>query len=290
MNLNDRIERSDVPTYTGRLYTDALIDNGGLFGNWVRRAEVDALLDENLALKRQLQALKGTTSPADACFEVKSFEGVSTAFAHAEQARKEEYESFLQDWQHRQGKAPGSGVSFGAGWDARVRYDRAQGLSEAPQRPLARLTLASGLRAIEGTVPLRISLYEPVPPPGEYDLYGEPLKDRSAPKCASESAGLPDTRMERDLKVWPEFFEKLKSGAKTFELRKNDRGYEVGDTLLLREWNPLMECYTGEALRRRVTYIFRGPGFGIEEGYAVLALKEIPQPGADELSEDTAHG
>ncbi len=77
---------------------------------------------------------------------------------------------------------------------------------------------------------------------------------------------------EHDLKVWPQFFIKLKSGEKTFELRRADRNYQIGDTLLLREWNPMTERYTGERVQRRITYITRGPGFGIEAGYVVLAL------------------
>ena len=40
--------------------------------------------------------------------------------------------------------------------------------------------------------------------------------------------------MNHDLKIWPEFFDAVASGAKPFDLRKNDRNYHVGDTLLLR--------------------------------------------------------
>ena len=41
-----------VPTFEGRLYTDA--EQNGVAGNWVRRAEVDALLDENIRLRGNL--------------------------------------------------------------------------------------------------------------------------------------------------------------------------------------------------------------------------------------------
>ena len=48
-----------------------------------------------------------------------------------------------------------------------------------------------------------------------------------------------------DLKIWPEHFDAVVSGRKRFEVRVNDRGYEVGDTLHLREWEPDEERYTG---------------------------------------------
>jgi hypothetical protein len=67
-----------------------------------------------------------------------------------------------------------------------------------------------------------------------------------------------------ELKTWPEFFQALASGRKTFEVRKNDRGYAIGDCLLLREWNQHTETYS---VMRRVTvsYILHGPGFGVED-------------------------
>lgn len=44
--------------------------------------------------------------------------------------------------------------------------------------------------------------------------------------------------MTHDLKCWPEYFEPLLDGRKTFEIRKNDRPFAVGDTLYLKECNP----------------------------------------------------
>lgn len=39
-------------------------------------------------------------------------------------------------------------------------------------------------------------------------------------------------------KIWPEFFEKVLSGEKTYELRLADWDCAPGDTLLLKEWEP----------------------------------------------------
>jgi hypothetical protein len=48
-----------------------------------------------------------------------------------------------------------------------------------------------------------------------------------------------------ELKSWPTFFGPVLAGTRTHELRRNDRGYAVGDTLLLREYDPVTKCYTG---------------------------------------------
>jgi ASC-1-like (ASCH) protein len=42
--------------------------------------------------------------------------------------------------------------------------------------------------------------------------------------------------MRHDLKILPQYFEEVYNGNKTFEIRKNDRDFKVGDILMLREW------------------------------------------------------
>lgn len=82
-----------------------------------------------------------------------------------------------------------------------------------------------------------------------------------------------------ELKTWPEYFEAIVSGEKTFELRKDDRDFQVGDALLLREWDPITREYTGKSTRRGVSYILRNAWFGIADGYVVLSLSQ-PMPEA----------
>jgi hypothetical protein len=82
---------------------------------------------------------------------------------------------------------------------------------------------------------------------------------------------------EHELKTWPEFFQAIERGDKTFEARKNDRGFQRGDTLHLREWDPnrvaINRGYTGNAFTVKVTYVLSG--FGIEPGYVVMGIKRM---------------
>lgn len=75
------------------------------------------------------------------------------------------------------------------------------------------------------------------------------------------------------LKTWPEYFQSVLSGAKPFEVRKDDRGFAVGDFLILEEWEPNPEGYTGNVHVVQVTYVLRGGQFGVESGYVVLGIQ-----------------
>lgn len=77
------------------------------------------------------------------------------------------------------------------------------------------------------------------------------------------------------LKTWPEYFQAVRSGAKTFEARKDDRDYQVGDTIVLKEYDPDGEGrYTGEQEVRVVTYILRGTGH-LAPGHCILGLGRV---------------
>jgi hypothetical protein len=74
--------------------------------------------------------------------------------------------------------------------------------------------------------------------------------------------------------VWPEPFAALWSGHKTFEIRKNDRNFEVGDTLVLLLWDPETETYRPGIVMAEINYILSG-GFGLEPGYVCMSLTNI---------------
>jgi hypothetical protein len=84
--------------------------------------------------------------------------------------------------------------------------------------------------------------------------------------------------MVHELKTWRKYFSLVKSGEKPFELRKNDRGFLAGHELLLREYNPLTQSYTGQILRRKITCVLEGSEaekFGLKPGFCIMALKEV---------------
>jgi hypothetical protein len=76
-----------------------------------------------------------------------------------------------------------------------------------------------------------------------------------------------------DLKIAPAYFAEVSSGEKTFEVRKNDRGFRLGDVLVLREYED--KGYTGSVVYRKVGYILPGGQHGIDPEYVVLGLKEL---------------
>lgn len=88
-----------------------------------------------------------------------------------------------------------------------------------------------------------------------------------------------------DLKTWPQFFEAILSGVKTFELRKNDRGFRKDDTLRLHEWDPEIGRNTGRVIERKVSYILAdAEPWGLRQGFALMALAPSDREYAPEAS------
>ena len=75
------------------------------------------------------------------------------------------------------------------------------------------------------------------------------------------------------IKCWPEFYKPVRKGEKTFELRKNDRGYEKGDVLVIQEWDQGGNGYTGNECVRVVSSIVK-EGFGLEKGHCCMGMKK----------------
>jgi hypothetical protein len=78
---------------------------------------------------------------------------------------------------------------------------------------------------------------------------------------------------EHKLKTTPAAFYAIRYKRKLFEFRKNDRGFEEGDVLVLQEYDAAAQYYTGQQERVRVTYIITGPDFGIPVGYACMSIR-----------------
>jgi hypothetical protein len=103
--------------------------------------------------------------------------------------------------------------------------------------------------------------------------------------------------MLHELKIDPQVFQAVLDGTKTFEIRKNDRDFQVGDELWLMETlhtgAEMRPCpdggypgrlaprkpltYTGCSLAVFVTYILHGPAYGLQDGWCIMSIsKEEP--------------
>ncbi len=72
--------------------------------------------------------------------------------------------------------------------------------------------------------------------------------------------------MHHILKIKSNYFDHIQEGKKTFEVRYNDRDYQVGDTLsfINEDMDPNDHSY-------KIIYIHQG--LGMAEGYVVLSIK-----------------
>lgn len=80
------------------------------------------------------------------------------------------------------------------------------------------------------------------------------------------------------LKIWPEYFQAVVSGKKTFEVRYNDRDFRINDTLILEEYEPHSNTFTGNTVKVRVSYILYGDDegpFGLASGYCIMGIYRI---------------
>lgn len=82
--------------------------------------------------------------------------------------------------------------------------------------------------------------------------------------------------MNHFLKIWPQHYEPLVQGYKTFEVRGNDRGFQKGDTLLLIETREdIPGIGTGRTATAVVSYVHSG--LGMADGYVVLGVQNVEE-------------
>jgi hypothetical protein len=91
------------------------------------------------------------------------------------------------------------------------------------------------------------------------------------------------------LKSTPPYFQEVIDGAKRFEWRRDDRNFQVGDLLDLREYISASGTYisangtyTGRQAKVLVAYIMRyneqTARIGLPEGYCIMSLRALPAP------------
>lgn len=92
---------------------------------------------------------------------------------------------------------------------------------------------------------------------------------------------------EHTLKLNDRYFDAVANGIKTFEIRKDDRGFRVGDTLVLKNVNDEGKYITYAddnlginlvyEIKVAVKYILTHDDFpnGIPEGYVVMSIERV---------------
>ena len=83
--------------------------------------------------------------------------------------------------------------------------------------------------------------------------------------------------MTHKIKILESFANAVDCGDKTFEVRKNDRGYQKGDTVeftVLHDFDRL-EMISHPLMEKKfmITYVLSG--WGVEDGYCVFGIKQV---------------
>lgn len=93
--------------------------------------------------------------------------------------------------------------------------------------------------------------------------------------------------VEHVLKTLPDYWDAVDRSEKNFEVRRDDRGFQKGDVLILQRlkkhpFTPgvmIIERHGSDnspcEIRRKVIYILTGGQLGIEPGYVVMGLKRV---------------
>ena len=76
------------------------------------------------------------------------------------------------------------------------------------------------------------------------------------------------------LKTWPYYFQVSWDGRKDWEIRRNDRGFAVGDIVILEEYDQIKHEYLGRQIAANVLEVIADAP-GLQEGYVILSLEVI---------------
>jgi len=74
-----------------------------------------------------------------------------------------------------------------------------------------------------------------------------------------------------------EYAEAHINGLKSWELRKNDRGFNIGDII---EFSVIE---TGFSYSRKIVYLFEGGAYGLQSGYCIMSLTNCGTTGQNTI-------
>jgi hypothetical protein len=82
---------------------------------------------------------------------------------------------------------------------------------------------------------------------------------------------------QHKLKCWTPYYLAIVAGEKKFDVRRDDRGFQKGDLVLLQQYEIGSGYVCGEgghpySIEKKIQYILTGGQFGIEPGYVVLGF------------------
>lgn len=78
--------------------------------------------------------------------------------------------------------------------------------------------------------------------------------------------------IKHELKVHPQYFKEIKAGRKNWELRLNDRDFQIGDFLYLREYNPEEKIYTGNEIDNLEILYILSDYYALIENHVVISF------------------
>nr|WP_315022932.1 DUF3850 domain-containing protein [uncultured Aminipila sp.] len=78
------------------------------------------------------------------------------------------------------------------------------------------------------------------------------------------------SKKKHELKIYKKYFDVIVEGDKSFEIRKNDRDFHVGDIVILKEWDNIV--YSGREIHATIKYILKDDFVGLTDGYVAFSL------------------
>ena len=91
--------------------------------------------------------------------------------------------------------------------------------------------------------------------------------------------------MTHELKTHRQYFNEIWDRKKLFEVRFDDRNYQIGDTVRLLDYDPDTNTFSDKTIRADISYKLEGGHFGVEKGYCVLSLSQISNWRIDEFGQ-----
>lgn len=80
--------------------------------------------------------------------------------------------------------------------------------------------------------------------------------------------------MTHIIKIRTEYYNAVLAGRKKFELRRDDRFFREGDSVILKEWNACEEKYTGRWQQVEISYVLRDcPEYGLMPGFCIFGWR-----------------